>query len=265
MAAPICFTRKRPRPVAESIPVASPQPALPTASSAAPRNGASATLRQSFLDLGQRSFHFVQCPSCGLTYSPGQPDDEALHRQHHAKACRPAVYRAGKGHTTVWSDADASIIQVPHDASQAQTLTAMLAREMGLDAAWLGRTRPRLWLYVVQESKHVLGAVWAERRLVRLAAQPSDDHPTQGHSPPGHSHVGVRAVWVRASARRRGVASRLLEAVLGVDAALSCRLPRGRLAFTDPTADGLAFARAFLGQAGAFEPPRYTDTGVQAE
>lgn len=60
-----------------------------------------------------------------------------------------------------------------------QTLTAMLAREMGLDAAWLGRTRPRLWLYVVQESKHVLGAVWAERRLVRLAAQPSDDHPTQ--------------------------------------------------------------------------------------
>lgn len=88
---------------------------------------------------------------------------------------------------------------------------------------------------------------------------------TQGHSAPGHSHVGVRAVWVRASARRRGVASRLLEAVLGVDAALSCRLPRGRLAFTDPTADGLAFARAFLGQAGAFEPPRYTDTGVQAE
>ena len=45
-------------------------------------------LRQSFLDLGQRNFHLVKCPVCSMVYAPGQPEDEALHRQFHGRSGR---------------------------------------------------------------------------------------------------------------------------------------------------------------------------------
>lgn len=54
-------------------------------------------LRQSFLDLGQKDFYFVQCPECGLAYTPGLPDDEALHQRHHARAQQPWIYVPAAG------------------------------------------------------------------------------------------------------------------------------------------------------------------------
>ena len=58
--------------------------------------------------------------------------------------------------------------------------------------------------------------------------------------------LGVRRIWVHPTYRRRGVASRLLSAV-SRDFVHGHSVARSAIAFTEPTADGRAFARAFCG------------------
>jgi N-acetyltransferase len=60
--------------------------------------------------------------------------------------------------------------------------------------------------------------------------------------------LGVRRIWVHPTHRRRGVASRLLGAV-SRDFVHGHSVARSAIAFTEPTADGSAFARAFCGSA----------------
>ena len=58
--------------------------------------------------------------------------------------------------------------------------------------------------------------------------------------------LGVRAVWVHGSARRMRVATRLLD---GARRAFlfGAVVPLGAVAFTPPTAQGHAFAAAYVG------------------
>ena len=60
--------------------------------------------------------------------------------------------------------------------------------------------------------------------------------------------LGVQRIWVHPHHRRRGVASRLLSAVAR-DFVLGHRVARSEIAFTEPTAEGRAFGRAFCGGA----------------
>jgi GNAT superfamily N-acetyltransferase len=58
--------------------------------------------------------------------------------------------------------------------------------------------------------------------------------------------LGVAQVWVAAAFRRRGVARGLLDAARR-HAVFGCEVPRAALAFSQPTAGGLALAAAYLG------------------
>lgn len=58
--------------------------------------------------------------------------------------------------------------------------------------------------------------------------------------------LGVDQVWVHAAFRRRGIAHTLLE-VARTHALVGRVVPRERVAFSQPTRDGRALARAFVG------------------
>ena len=48
---------------------------------AAPPTG----MKQLFLDLGQKNFGHCKCPTCGLLYAKGEPEDERTHAKFHAE------------------------------------------------------------------------------------------------------------------------------------------------------------------------------------
>ncbi len=56
------------------------------------------------LDLGQRNFHSIQCPKCGLVYTPGKEADERLHATFHKRSATPAHYQATASDIVVASD-----------------------------------------------------------------------------------------------------------------------------------------------------------------
>lgn len=65
-------------------------------------------------------------------------------------------------------------------------------------------------------------------------------------SRPGRAALGVRMVWVSAEHRRRGLASRLLDAARAN--VVQCYVaPRAQVAFTQPTEAGAALAAAYVG------------------
>lgn len=57
--------------------------------------------RQTFLDCGQRSFDYVICKECRLLFTPGVPEDHALHKKHHAAHKRRTLREQKK---TQWSE-----------------------------------------------------------------------------------------------------------------------------------------------------------------
>ena len=42
-------------------------------------------MKQLFLDLGQKNFGHCKCPTCGLLYAKGEPEDERTHAKFHAE------------------------------------------------------------------------------------------------------------------------------------------------------------------------------------
>lgn len=67
-------------------------------------------------------------------------------------------------------------------------------------------------------------------------------------APPSRCLLGVAQVWVRPDARRRGLATALLDAARA-HAVYAYVVPPEALAFSQPTAAGAAFARAYLRRA----------------
>ena len=61
-----------------------PPPSMTTTTTMAEKKKKT-THKQMYLDLGQKSFTHVNCPTCGLMYAKGEPSDEELHRKHHTK------------------------------------------------------------------------------------------------------------------------------------------------------------------------------------
>ena len=49
---------------------------------------------QTFLDFGQSNFGSKICKICGMMYSPGKPEDEALHSAYCEKKSKPIAFRS---------------------------------------------------------------------------------------------------------------------------------------------------------------------------
>ena len=84
-------------------------------------------LVQVHLDLGQKNFHSMCCPTCGLVYTPGQEADDKLHAQYHNKHTVAPKYSAARGDTTVATDGTTGDIVRLNAASPTKAVSCQAA------------------------------------------------------------------------------------------------------------------------------------------
>ena len=194
-----------------------PEPSAPkrarhVAGSGAPTSG---VMKQLFLDLGQKNFGHVTCPTCGLLYARGEPSDERAHDAYHARAIamagtatRPRADADPKSTSNViagtggdpcaknwgaegaaWtaSAGDAWIVAMsprdhPKRWAKAKSLATTTEERLGLPAGWIfdGVSAARAFAYVVGD--RVAGALFAEpiRRAHRTIPDDGADDADDG-------------------------------------------------------------------------------------
>eukprot|EP00727_Mastigamoeba_balamuthi_P006021 m51a1_g2038 putative n-acetyltransferase esco2-like isoform x1 (310) ;mRNA; r:1343941-1345388 len=208
---------------------------------------------QLFLDLGQKSAGSLSttCPVCGLTYSQGTEDD-ALHAKIHRKALRDtapitfsgwrergnvvAEYHALGSGVIAASSAEFRLrslgrlfyevrCQALKELGAGADVAAAAAGVAGADDAVPGE---RVYLYLDSSNRAVGCAV----------IEPCPRNESSAGEPI-EAPCGVSRIWVHRSARRQGVATRLLDAVR-TDFCYGRVLARDELAFSQPTAMGRA-------------------------
>jgi N-acetyltransferase len=270
-ALPSDAARPSAAPPATGAAAAAPPPPLPLAAAAAPaaapapapapRAARSAALTQLHLDLGQRDFHAARCGACGMVFARGDPCDERLHTAHHVAALRGPRYAAAAGDRAVGADGVRGrvvLVEAPGGSApprRVAELAALLEAQLGIAEGWLTAVPLSLFLYVCAATKRVIGVAAVERiRTARPVAPAAGGGGADAGgevrfdaaAAPRRAACGVRVVWTVAEARRRGVASRLLDAARA-QVTRGCVAPRGEVAFAQPTAAGAALARTYTG------------------
>jgi N-acetyltransferase len=214
-------------------------------------------------------------------------DARAHARQHSASASPTPLIRplAGEHVVETGSTADGEhwrVVRVdvptappaaaaPH-AQRVARLSELLERELGCDALIAPRSAPLVAFALVGRAHRLRGVVVAEPIPdgegweIHVPAQ--DDRGGGGEAGAASSapaaaaaardgslrcsavrtpaECGVRYVWVDPSRRRAGIARALVEVVRAHLLPGVC-VPRERVAFSQPTADGHAFARRYAG------------------
>lgn len=223
------------------------------------------TSTQTFLDLGQRDFGASTCAVCGCVYMRGVEEDERAHAAVHDAYASGARFPGWRSERTLvrfepegrhrGAPRPRVLMVLPTDPAahrrKVDEVAEMVARDLGLSAGWLEEARCSVLLYV-SEAKRVVGAVFAQRIARAYRVVPSEggqgNHsgPTRCEAEASACACGVRAVWTHPSARRRGVATRLLDELRGALTA-GAVAERAQLGFSQPTAEGAALARRYTG------------------
>lgn len=220
------------------------------------------------------------CPQCGMAYAPGT-EDERVHAQYHRRATAPVrcahllrtcevVSRDAASGTAVVRVPAAPTIPV---ARCVRTVLRTVDRALGSpncngdddeheeeqdgeqedrdvpressDGAGDGSKRNLILLCVHEQTGAVHGAVVAQQiRSARKAD--TADGTVRCSGPARRATAGVAKIFVHATQRRRGVATRLLDAVRTA-LVYGYVVPRAELAATQPTRDGAALFARYAG------------------
>lgn len=231
-----------------------------------------------FLDLGQKSFGVSkQCNICNMLYLIGDIDDEKRHSTFCSKIkCGPTLPSLkGLSILTTFNNEQDTIIEIKptkqrrpqQDAIDA--IMKIVETELGSDETYSasalsdsGTAGESGSILLYTRNKAVLGCLVTQQVspgcLVALSKTvrttdvnvplPSDtSSPPDDAAPscmPTSTTLGVRLIWTLNTARRQGIAGRL------IDAARQCFefgrvVPRGHVAFSQPTNDGLDLALGY--------------------
>ena len=213
------------------------------------------------------------CPQCGMAYAPGT-EDERVHEQYHRRATAPV--RSAlllRDCEVVARDAPSgtAVVRVPAACLGPRAPTTGVARAVravlrAVDRA-LGSpeaeteeeeeereeereegapSRPALVLLCVHEQTGTVhGAVVAHAIRAARAVDAADGTVCCG-GPARRATAGIAKIFVHAPQRRRGVATRLLDAVRAT-LVYGRVVPRAELAATQPTRDGAALFARYAG------------------
>jgi len=158
---------------------------------------------------------------------------------------------------------------VVFDAVQLKELVVLMDGQLGLPPGWLMAVQTTVFVYVCASTRGVLGAVFMERITQALTASTSAaespgevgagaEEAVRRRDPTSSSivvadkssevraHCGVRMMWTSPNARRKGVATKLLDCARS-QLAHGYVVPRAEVAFSQPTCDGAAFIQAYTG------------------
>lgn len=133
----------------------------------APRG--SSTMKQLYLDLGQKNFGHVRCPTCGLLYARGEAEDERVHADFHARAV------AETGVVVNRENGDTSGRRPGGSTSAGPDTTVVgggipCPKAWGLEtAAWTHRTDPGRWVMTTTAGDHP--ARWSKAKAIAATVE----------------------------------------------------------------------------------------------
>ncbi|KAI8356372.1 ESCO1/2 acetyl-transferase-domain-containing protein, partial [Mortierella sp. GBAus27b] len=165
------------------------------------------------------------CPQCGMPFVRGQPEDEQIHERYHRAIMGGIDYPGYKNEVNV------------------KEVLQLVNKELGsvdFDPEQLDSCK--VFLYISGRKK-VIGCAIAERIKQGFCIIPSAT--TDANAIDG-TICGINRIWVSSHHRRRKIASRLLDAIRD-RFIYACKLELSDLAFSQPTGDGKALARQYLG------------------
>lgn len=214
----------------------------------------SAKQTQTFLDLGQSGLVSTQCPECLMHYNKSFPEDKALHKKFHAQYLKGFCYDATDGigqelappagKLDTWKryrffSGEMSLIK------KLEQFLRFISVQLGAEPLELGEMKHSHSVIIAVEaaSREIVACVLFESiKRAYLNKTGCSDANIELDEAEHEADWGVSRVWTAVKHRKRGLASLLLD----------LKAPsRNRLAFSQPTPTGFAFAKTF--QAAHFE------------
>ncbi|XP_056150997.1 N-acetyltransferase ESCO2 [Lampris incognitus] len=257
------------QPPKSSSTTASPVPKLQTTSSAAVKERTTCWRRdrqaddQFIIDAGQRQFGVTTCSSCGMVYSADSPDDNFQHSQFHMRFLDSIRFVGWKNERIVAEFWDGKILLVlPNDPKyalkKAEDVRGVADSELGFQQVTLSCPKQTKTYLFINTAHMVVGCLIAEniRQAYRVLGQPEQpkDMTQQDimenqrawccSTTPETALCGISRIWVFSLARRKGIATRMLDTVRR-SFLYGCPLTKQEIAFSDPTPDGKSFATKY--------------------
>ncbi|XP_068136213.1 N-acetyltransferase ESCO2 isoform X2 [Hyperolius riggenbachi] len=218
---------------------------------------------QLIIDAGQKHFGPVVCSTCGMIYSAASLEDEAQHIQYHQRLLESIRYVGWKKERVVAEFWDGRILMIcPDDPKYAvkktEEVRELVDTELGFQQTSLHFPSKTKTFLFVSNDKKIVGCLIAEpiKQAFRVIPEPAVESASQNQdalerhrawrcsSDPEPALCGISRIWVFALMRRKGIASRLVDAVRS-SFIFGSHLTTDEMAFSDPTPDGKLFASTY--------------------
>ena len=207
-------------------------------------------LVQSFLDFGQKNFENIICDACGMLFTPGLADE------YHNNYCK---LKTGKVKWIYSEDQvvlgfgeeKGSVIVANQSDSKCSALRTLVQEYLGISSEVTSSSVKKTSSFVYLLKSQAIGYLEVEvikesNKLIQKKTQATNTEMNFCSDRTFPAKLGVIQIWVHENERRKKIASRLLDAArsfLGYPNAI----PKEFVAFSQPTADGEAFASCYFG------------------
>jgi len=217
---------------------------------------------QMYLDIGQKNLGHVTCTTCGMIYTKSQEEDEAHHAKHHDKITQKLKFNGWKTERLIGEYHDGRVIAIYGDDCLTHKRKLSLVKEvvddeLGFDASktFYNEDEQKGFLFV--SGKKVIGCVIAVPLQKAFPIIESDVKETVKDGELSCSWCcsteaksalcGISRIWVFSQNRRQNIATRLVDAIRH-HFIYGCIIEKHKLAFSDPTPNGRAFAISYVGK-----------------
>ncbi|BFZ60890.1 hypothetical protein YB2330_001942 [Saitoella coloradoensis] len=159
------------------------------------RSGGGGTLTQLYLDLGQRVK--TTCTQCNMSYSPQNPEDNALHSKFHAKSVGGVDFPSPLAADACWTSPENGdkVVAVDRECDvrlrkKCTEVMEVVNTELGAaqkcevrtGGEWLGEEEKGYKCFLYVKGKKVVGALLAERITEAYLTLPDSAPPTPNSS-----------------------------------------------------------------------------------
>lgn len=216
-------------------------------------------LRQLTLNFGQKSPVASHCRDCGMIFNSLSKEDIQMHEKHHrlekSDSERALNYSSSllKSENLVQKYVDGKCVVISADTATKPLLTkafqvlSYVDQDLGIhETPQKAAPMTKFYLFVSSQTNKIQGFCLAEPIKEAYWSTGSGESLSYDEKTPekGRNLCGISRIWVSGQARRRGIATRLLECVCA-NFFYVIRLEPRQLAFSDPTQYGQSLARSF--------------------
>lgn len=215
---------------------------------------------QMILDFGQKLIGAVHCEICGMTYTHGEPTDEATHAKFHQRLLHVLRFPGWKKECVVQKHMDGSrvVVVMPDDKlgmKKVESVKQIVDNDLGFVVEGkITKRNAKSYLYISAD-RRIVGCCIAEvasvgYRVIANADSTSQEclssraRPWCCSTEPAPVKCGINRIWVLECERNKGIATKLLDSVR-YTFLLGYPLKCTEIAFSDPTPDGKAFATRY--------------------